>query len=197
VKLSEDRFYRNEKKMLFKIAQILNEEAIDLAKAGAEIIQLDEPALNFGKPPIKDCIEAIDIVFAGINKKKALYTYFGKLEKSLLAALQRSCVDIIGVDIVSDPKALALIRQQKWVKGLAIGCLDARNTKLETKTQLHKAFDVATKLVPCDRLYVNPSCGLEFLPYEQARQKLDCLVESVKSYNPKSQVLCCARKAGN
>jgi len=182
VKLSEDRYYRDEKPFLRSIAEILNEEAKTLAKAGAMLIQFDEPALGFGAPPLKQVIEAINIATQGVPAKTALSTYFGSLNGTL-EELQRCRVDVLGVDVVSDPKAIGAVKRQKWAKELALGCLDARNTKLESVTELHALFDVVTKRVPKDRLYVNPNCGLEFLPYEQARQKLDRLGEAVRRYD--------------
>ena len=181
VALSEDRYYRDVRPFLRSIAEILNEEARTLAKAGAVMIQFDEPALGFGKPPMKDVVEAINIATRGVQAKTALYLYFGHLNGAL-TALRSSRVDLIGVDVVSDPKSITAIRKQKWTKELALGCVDARNTKLESVTELHALFDVVKRVVPKGRLYANPNCGLEFLPYEQARQKLNRLVEAVRRY---------------
>jgi 5-methyltetrahydropteroyltriglutamate--homocysteine methyltransferase len=181
VKLSEDRYYKDERPFLRSIAEILNEEAHSLADAGAMMIQFDEPALGFGKPPIPQVVEAINIATNGLKVKKALYTYFGALAGGL-DALQKANVDVIGVDVVSNPKSLQAVNRIRWKKELALGCLDARNTKLESVTELHALFNVVTKRVPKDRLYVNPNCGLEFLPYEQAVQKLRRLVEAVRRY---------------
>jgi len=181
VSLSEDRYYKDERPFLRSIAEILNEEARTLAQAGAVLIQFDEPALGFGKPPIKQVVEAINIATSGVKAKTALYTYFGSLDGTL-EALQHCRVDLIGVDVVSDPKAIGAIKRLKWTKELAVGCLDARNTKLESVVELHALFDVVRKVVPQDRLYVNPNCGLEFLPFEQASQKLKRLVEAVRTY---------------
>ncbi len=181
VKLSEDRHYKRELPFLRRIAEILNEEARALAKAGAAFIQFDEPALGFGKPPIKQVVDAINVATEGVNAKTGLMTYFGSLDGQL-QALQRCHVDQIGVDVVSDPKAISAVRRTKWTKELALGCLDARNTKLESVTELHALFDVVTKVLPADRLSVHPNCGLEFLPYEQARQKLNRLTEAVRRY---------------
>lgn len=192
VTLSEDRYYRSERPFLRSMAEILNEEAKTLAQAGAILIQFDEPALGFalpatsgarqaGKPPIKAVVEAINIATAGVNAKTALYTYFGHLN-GVLEPLQRCRVDIIGVDVASDPKAIQAVRRTTWAKELALGCLDARNTKLESVEDLHALFDAVKRAVPLDRLYVNPNCGLEFLPFEQAHQKLKRLVEAVRTY---------------
>ena len=181
VKLSEDRHYKRELPFLRRIAEILNEEARALAKAGAAFIQFDEPALGFGKPPIKQVVDAINVATDGVSAKTGLMTYFGSLDGQL-QALQRCRVDQIGVDVVSDPKAIGAVRRTKWTKELSLGCLDARNTKLESVTELHALFDVVTKVLPADRLSVHPNCGLEFLPYEQARQKLNRLTEAVRRY---------------
>ncbi len=187
--LSEDRYYRQHRPFLRSMAEILNEEARALAEAGAVMIQFDEPALGFGKPPLKRILEAIHIATSGVKARTALYTYFGTLSAPTLQALQRCPVDVIGVDVVSSPKTLSAVMQVKWTKALALGCLDARNTKLESVAELHALFEVALKKVPIDRLYVNPSCGLEFLPFEQACQKLKRLVEAVKTYAPKTRLL--------
>ena len=181
VAMSEDRHYKNPAPFLRRMAEILNEEAHALAKAGAQWIQFDEPALGFGTPPIKSVIEAINIAVKGVRAKTAVYTYFGSLNGTL-AALQRCHVDLIGVDVVSDPKAIGAVKRQKWTTGVALGCLDARNTKLESITELHALFDVIGRALPLDRLTVNPNCGLEFLPYEQAAAKLRRLVEAVRTY---------------
>ncbi|MBI4353663.1 MAG: hypothetical protein HY595_00355 [Candidatus Omnitrophica bacterium] len=181
VKLTEDRYYKNDSRFLRKIAELLNEEAKALEAAGAPIIQFDEPALGFGKPPIKLILEAIAIATRGVKATTALYLYFGHLN-GFLEPLQKAPVDILGVDVASDPQAVGAIRKVKWTKQLALGCLDARNTKLESVTELHALFDVVAKRLPLDRVCVNPSCGLEFLPYEQAVQKLRRLVEAVQTY---------------
>jgi 5-methyltetrahydropteroyltriglutamate--homocysteine methyltransferase len=181
VKLSEDRYYKNERPFLRSIAEVLNEEARALADAGAVMIQFDEPALGFGKPPMPQVLEALSIATQGVKAKKAVYTYFGALNGAM-EQLQKAPVDVIGIDVVSNPKSVQQVNRIKWTKELALGVVDARNTALESVTELHALFDVITKRVPKDSLYVNPNCGLEFLPYETAVQKLRRLVEAVRRY---------------
>ena len=182
VKVSEDRHYKAERPFVLKMAELLNAEARTLAEAGAPLIQFDEPALCLGKPDLKLALEAIGVAAKGLKVKTALYTYFGSLNGAL-ETLMRAKVDLIGVDVVSEPKTLAALKRTKITKELAVGCLDARNTKLESRRELHALFTVMKKRVPLDRLYVNPNCGLEFLPHAQARAKLRRLSEAVRSYH--------------
>jgi 5-methyltetrahydropteroyltriglutamate--homocysteine methyltransferase len=167
--------------LVLKLAEILNQEAKDLAAAGAPFIQFDEPAIGFGKTDVKLAVEAVNIASSGVKAKTAVYTYFGSAN-GWLAPLFKTKVDVIGVDVVSDPKMLGALKRVKVTKELGIGCLDARNTKLEQVKELHKVFDAVARIVPLDRVYVNPNSGLEFLPHTQAVAKVRRLVEAARAY---------------
>ncbi len=180
-RLSEDRHYKNERKFALKMAEILNAEAQALVEAGAPVIQFDEPSLVIDKPNVKLAIEALTIAIKGVKAKTAVYTYFGGLNGALQPLL-KTTIDIIGIDVVSEPKTLSrLARLKLGGKGLALGCLDARNTKLEPVNALKTILRAARKVVPKDQLYVNPNCGLEFLPHSQALTKLQRLVEAARA----------------
>ncbi len=178
--LCEDRHYKALRPLVMKLAEILNAEARALAAVGAPFVQFDEPAIGFGKTDLKLALEALKVAAAGVKAKTAVYTYFGSLNGSL-TALMKAPVDVIGVDVVSDSKALSALAKVKVTKELAIGCLDARNTKLESVKELQAILRAVSRRVDPKRLYVNPNCGLEFLPHTQARAKLRRLVEAVRS----------------
>ena len=178
---SEDWYYKKPRPFVLKMADILNAEARALAQAGAPFIQFDEPAVGFGKTDLKLAVEALGVATKGVTARTAAYTYFGSLNGGL-EALMRAKVDVIGVDLVSNPKMLGSLKRTKITKGLALGCLDARNTKLESVSELHALFDAVRKRVPADQLYVNPNCGLEFLPHTQALAKVHRLVQAVRTY---------------
>jgi len=196
--LSEDRHFKNERKFVLAMAEILNEEARALAKAGAPFIQFDEAALGFGlsaapgrwkrgaaqagKPNVKLAIEALNLAAKDVKATTGVSTYFGSLNGAI-DALFKARVDVVGLDVVSEPRAMAALKRVKPGKALALGCVDARNTKLESVTELHALFDVVAKRVPADQLYVNPNCGLEFLPHAQALAKIRRLGEAAKSFN--------------
>ena len=179
--VSEDRHYKTLRPFVMKLAEILNDEARALAAAGAPFVQFDEPAIGFGKTNMKLAVEALNLATKGVTAKTAVYTYFGSLNGGL-ESLMRAHVDIVGVDVVSDPKTLAALKRVKVTKELALGCLDARNTKLESVTELHALFNVVKQRVPLSRVYVNPNCGLEFLPHAQALAKVQRLVQAVRTY---------------
>ncbi|SVC65017.1 uncharacterized protein METZ01_LOCUS317871, partial [marine metagenome] len=63
---------------------------------------------------------------------------------------------------------------------LGLGVINARNTRMETEAEIKEAIQRVLPIVPTDRLYINPNCGLEFLPRETAYRKLVRMVEAVK-----------------
>ncbi|HEX9780714.1 MAG TPA: hypothetical protein VGB20_05805 [bacterium] len=179
--VSEDRHFRSPRRFVRRMAELLNEEAQALAAAGAAMVQFDEPAIGFGKTDMKLAAEGLAIAAQGVKAKTAVATYFGSLN-GLFDALMRTPVDVVGIDVVSDPTSLRSLSRARITKELGIGCVDGRNTKLETVTQLHAVFNALRRRVPLDRVYVSPNCGLEFLPHPQALAKLRRLGEAAASY---------------
>jgi 5-methyltetrahydropteroyltriglutamate--homocysteine methyltransferase len=73
-----------------------------------------------------------------------------------------------------------VIRRAPFTKKLGFGVMDARNTRLESADYLVEQVRRIEDVVPLDRLYLNPSCGLEYLPREVAQAKLQRLAEGAK-----------------
>ena len=157
------------------------EEAKELEKAGAKFIQLDEPSLCYNSDKIELAMKAIEKTFENINCKKVLYLYFGNV-KSLFPRILSAPVDVIGVDVVSKPENLDVILNNDFKQDLILGALDARNTKIESEEELFGLFDRVTNKIRPEKIYISPSCGLEFLPHEAAVKKLKRMVEAVKNF---------------
>lgn len=180
--LSLDEFYHDEEKLVFDLAEILHKEVGKLEQEGAKIIQIDEPSLCFNPDMLRLAGESLNIITKGITAKIALYLYFGSI-KRLIPYLFDLPVDIIGIDVVSKKENLDLLLGCHGVKGIGLGCVDARNTKMETESELCAIFEKVTRKIPSDQIHVNPSCGLEFLPHAEAQKKLKNMVQSVRKFN--------------
>lgn len=184
-RLSENRCYRSENKLILDIARLLNEEVKRLESIGIEYIQIDEPSLAYEPPDdIRCIIEAINIVFDGcLSAKKALYIYFGSVSNRVLSKLLRCDIDILGLDALCDNvDIIKLIKGSDFTKELGFGCVDARNTKIENPDALKLLFDRVSRVISPDRVYVGPNCGLEFLPHDRAVAKLNNMVRAVKEW---------------
>ncbi|MSQ15616.1 MAG: methylcobamide--CoM methyltransferase [Dehalococcoidia bacterium] len=177
--LSEDTYYHDKRALVNALAAVLNQEAKALAEAGAEFIQFDEPSILKAPADFPIVKEAMSVLTAGVNAKLALYTYFGEAGE-LAQQLFSLPFQVFGLDFVMGPNNYAALKSFPGDKDLAMGIVDARNTKLETVDEIVAAVKKAKEHVSLDRLYLNPSCGLEFLPRRNAYDKLVRLTEGAK-----------------
>jgi 5-methyltetrahydropteroyltriglutamate--homocysteine methyltransferase len=181
-RLSLDEFYHDEEQLVMDLAEILHEEAESLSEEGAEIIQIDEPSLCFHPDKLNLVKESLKVITEGIRAKFALYLYFGSI-KELVPHLFELPVDLIGVDVVSKKENLDLLLDSGGKKEIGLGCVDARNTMMEKQSDLIALFKRVAKRIPADKIWVSPSCGLEFLPHADAQKKLRSMVEAARRFN--------------
>ena len=161
------------------LVPILNREARALQAAGATVIQFDEPSILKHKEDIDLFAEAIQGVTDGITATTGVSTIFGDAS-GVHERLFGLPVDIVGLDFVMGPGNFDLIRDLPQDKMLGCGIVDARNTRLESVEEVAYSIVRINRSVPFDRLHVNPSCGLDFLPRPNARAKLARLVEGAR-----------------
>lgn len=179
-RLSRNAHYPTFREFLLALARALNAELQALAAAGAEIIQVDEPALCRAGEDYATAAEAMAVLTAGVHARTVLATYFGDVG-GIYPQILELPFDIIGLDFVAGHRNWEVLRAAPFTKELQFGILDARNTRVETTAELVEAIRRITEVVPPERLMVSPSAGLEFLPHGVARRKLRALVEGTRA----------------
>ena len=184
--LSTDSHYGDRRHLVLDLAQALHEEALALAAAGATVIQVNEPAILRLKEDVPLLVEAVAVMLdslpasgRGVQAETSLHTWFGDAD-GILPQLLELPVDFIGLDFVSGPGNWEALGRTVFTKGLGFGIVDARNTKMESADEIAGQIRRVSEFVPADRLHVNPSCGLEYLPREVAFDKLKRMVEGVR-----------------
>ncbi len=168
--------YRDLERRVEDYATALAAEVAELAAEGAELIQVDEPAIV-----LEDA--AFDLFAAGIRAlveakgaaRLALYISFGDVS-TLYARLQELPVDVLGLDFTYSPQLVERIAVEGSAKALGLGLIDGRNTKLEPEAEVAAALERLLPAIRGDVAYLNPSTGLEFLPRDRAFRKLRHLV---------------------
>ncbi len=177
--LSADSHYNDRRRLVLDLAEALNQEAKALAAAGAPLIQVNEPAIIKHKDDAPLLREAIAKMLDGVGAETALCTWFGDAD-GILPQLLDLPLDVIGLDFVRGPANWDALARGPYTKRLGFGIVDARNTRLESEDEIAEQIKRISGLVPVDRLDVNPSCGLEYLPREVAFEKLKRMVEGVR-----------------
>jgi 5-methyltetrahydropteroyltriglutamate--homocysteine methyltransferase len=175
--------YRNLSALVMDLSEVLAIEVSALAGAGAQVIQVEEPAIL--KQP-RD-LPLLHKALSGLSQAKgsarlALYTYFGDATP-LYEALQKLPVDILGLDFTYAPKLPAKIARLGSKRILGLGLIDGRNTRMETAEEVCPILEKILPRLPGGLAYLTPSCGLEYLPREKAGAKLRLMRELKETFH--------------
>jgi 5-methyltetrahydropteroyltriglutamate--homocysteine methyltransferase len=179
--------YADQADLVLDIARILNREARALAAAGAAILQVDEPFLA-GYPEHADlAIRALNVVFEGVEgPTRALHVCYGNRYARpaweghydfLFPAVLEARIDQLVLEFARKGyDDLELFKRYPNVPfALGLGVIDVKSAQVEpvdvVATRIRRGLDV----LPPDRLFVNPDCGLRHLPPEAARAKLHAM----------------------
>ncbi len=178
-KFSKNEFYKSFDDMVLRLAEELNKEVLHFDKRRrAPIIQIDEPAILRNKNDIELFSKAFAKLVDNVKVSKiALYTYFGDAE-GVIDKLQELPTEIIGLDFVYGTKNRNLLNGFK--KQLGLGIVDARNTRLEDKADLIVSIIKSTEFIDPENIFVNPNCGLIYLPRDTVKQKLENMVGATR-----------------
>ncbi len=189
------------------LAEILAEELTALEAAGAKIIQVDEPAAIKYTDDYAIFERGIHAMVLSWNRRRgetrgsspsaggneregharlALHVYF-RDAGPLYYRLQQLPIDILGVDFTYDPKFLEQVQETGSSRPLALGLVDGRNTKLEKPGEVARTLEKILPKLAGDECFLNPSCGLEYLPRDRAYAKLALLpqIRSVLEGQPR------------
>jgi 5-methyltetrahydropteroyltriglutamate--homocysteine methyltransferase len=180
-KLSINRRGVRFKELLREFADAISREVGELANAGADLIQIDEPAILKNQKEFELLKTAIGEVAVDKGKAKlALYTYFGDAAP-LYRKFVKLPVDVIGFDFTYSPKLPGTIARLGCKKDLGLGLIDGRNTRLEGEEEVLATLRKLLPKIGSERVYLSPSCGLgEYLPRNTAFEKLKRTVSIVQ-----------------
>jgi len=174
--LSDNYYYRSFDKLAEAIAGILAEEASALIGEGCRHIQLDEPALPLYPRKMALASTLYGRIFEGIKEEFGIFIYFSSI-KPIAESLFGLPVKFIGLDLVSHPDDIKLLRRFDPDKKLVAGLFDGRNIMLENEKTIRARLDEIGTMVPFEQTLLSPSCGLECLPHKYAVAKLQRMGE--------------------
>jgi 5-methyltetrahydropteroyltriglutamate--homocysteine methyltransferase len=180
--LAIDKHYRSLEDRVLAVADAIAADVKGLGAAGATLVDVEDPGLVYDPQHIELAREAYRRI-AATGVPIAIQAYFFPADR-ILETLASFPVAQVGVDVRSrDTTALRRLDVFKG-KTVVLGVVDARNTRLETASELGKLVDEALKLVPSESLLLAPTTGLEYLPHDVATKKLTALAEAARGGVP-------------
>ena len=162
--------------LLDKLLPVYEELLIQLKEAGAEYVQIDEPALVFdlGRN-VKDAYKPAYEKFTALGSKipqLVVATYFGDIVHNIDTLSSLKDLYAIHVDLVRNPEQLdTVIKALGPKQTLSVGVVDGRNI---WKTNFKRAIEIvetAIQKIGKDRVIVASSSSLLHTPHTLASEK--------------------------
>jgi 5-methyltetrahydropteroyltriglutamate--homocysteine methyltransferase len=173
--------YPDRRSLVLDLARLVHDEVAALEAAGCAIIQIDEPAISTRPEELDLAIEAMAVVTAGVRAKTVSHICYGDFD-SIFPGLLDLPVTQLDLEAANrDFELLDVLRRWGWPadKELALGVVDVHRHRLESVADVRRGIERALELVPADRLYIDPDCGLKTRTWDEARDKLAVMMEAV------------------
>jgi len=179
---SFDEHYGSRAACCLALADVLAEEARALVEAGAEDVQIDEPAISGRPDELPWIAEALGRVSRALEGKARswLHVCYGDFAP-LLPELVSLPVDVLSLELSHASEAtLHALRALPATKGLAAGVVDAANPEVESAATIRARIERVLRHVPAERLWAAPDAGLRALPGAAARAKIEALLAAAR-----------------
>jgi 5-methyltetrahydropteroyltriglutamate--homocysteine methyltransferase len=182
---AQNDFYKNEEDLTMDYAVAVNEEIQDLFRAGADIVQIDDPYME-GRPEKarRYALPALDRALEGVTGTTAIHLCFGYAAiihdrppaYRFLSELAESRIRQISIETGQSNLDCSVL--EKFAdKQIILGVLDLSTNEVETPQTVVARIRRALPYVSADRLVIAPDCGMKYLPREVAFNKMKAMVE--------------------
>ncbi|TNH03674.1 5-methyltetrahydropteroyltriglutamate--homocysteine S-methyltransferase [Testudinibacter sp. TR-2022] len=173
-----------------QIALALNDEVLDLEKAGIKIIQIDEPAIREGLPLKRAdwnayldwACEAFRLSSFGAQDSTQIHTHMCYSEfNDILPAIAGMDADVITIETSrSDMELLTAFGDFKYPNEIGPGVYDIHSPRVPTAGEIEHLLRKALDVIPAERLWVNPDCGLKTRAWPETNAALEVMVNVTK-----------------
>ncbi|HSE94778.1 MAG TPA: methionine synthase [Methylomirabilota bacterium] len=177
---SFDDHYPNRKAACLALAREVRKELAALLEAGAKVVQIDEPALSVRPEELPFAVEAMHLVVDGLPAYYIVHACFGAFE-TIYPGLLELPVDNLDLAIShSALDLLAMFEKNPFTKDLSLGVLDVHHHGVEPPAEVKARIMRGATVLPAERIWVDPDCGLKTRTVDEARGKLAAMMTAVR-----------------
>jgi 5-methyltetrahydropteroyltriglutamate--homocysteine methyltransferase len=173
--------------LTLSLAEALNREIRALFEAGAPLVQVDENALTLIGPDDdaerRLAADAFARLTDGLGARHlSLAVTMGNAEHAGASLFYDAPFSSYLFDLIAGPDSWRVIAQAPTDRGIVAGVADARNTRRDDEAVMIWAGRYAAALNGrgLDRVGLAPSTGLEYLPRDRAKAKIEALAEAAR-----------------
>jgi 5-methyltetrahydropteroyltriglutamate--homocysteine methyltransferase len=185
-----DDHYGDEARLAMDFAAAVNDEIHDLIRAGADVIQIDEPYLQARVEKARAyAIPAINRALDGVRVPTVLHTCFGYglivpgkqtgASYPFLEELRETAAQQISIEAAQPQLDLAVL-ECMGDKTMMVGVLDLGTEEVESSETVAERIRAALRHIDARRLVLAPDCGMKYLSRAAAFGKLQAMVRAAQ-----------------
>lgn len=173
-----------------QIALALNDEVLDLEKAGIRVIQIDEPAIREALPLKRAqwdeylawACESFRLTSTDADDSTQIHTHMCYSEfNDILPAIASMDADVITIETSrSDMELLDAFVKFKYPNDIGPGVYDIHSPRVPTEAEVEHLLRKALNVINQRRLWVNPDCGLKTRGWAETHAALEVMVKVTK-----------------
>ncbi|MCX8745529.1 5-methyltetrahydropteroyltriglutamate--homocysteine S-methyltransferase [Snodgrassella sp. B3882] len=173
-----------------QIALALNDEVLDLEKAGIRVIQIDEPAIREALPLKRAqwdeylawACESFRLTSTDADDSTQIHTHMCYSEfNDILPAIASMDADVITIETSrSDMELLDAFVKFKYPNDIGPGVYDIHSPRVPTEAEVEHLLRKALNVINQRRLWVNPDCGLKTRGWAETHAALEEMVKVTK-----------------
>ncbi|MES1980957.1 MAG: 5-methyltetrahydropteroyltriglutamate--homocysteine S-methyltransferase [Pseudomonadota bacterium] len=154
-----------------QIALAIRDEVQNLEQSGIAIIQIDEAALREGLPLKQSdrpfyldwAVRAFRVCASGVRDDTQIHTHMCYSEfNDILPAIAAMDADVITIETSrSDMELLEAFRKFSYPNDIGPGVYDIHSPRVPGTEEMLRLMRKALAVIPAQRLWINPDCGLK------------------------------------
>jgi 5-methyltetrahydropteroyltriglutamate--homocysteine methyltransferase len=174
-----------------QIAFAIRDEVVDLEKAGAAVIQIDEAALREGLPLRQGdwqtyldwAVECFRITSSGVDDTTQIHTHMCYSEfNDIIASIGAMDADVISIETArSQMELLDAFAGYHYPAEIGPGVYDIHSPRVPAVDEMASLLQAAAKRLPADQLWVNPDCGLKTRKWPEVRLAVENMVAAAQA----------------
>ncbi len=186
-------FVRNDQpryETCYQIALALRDEVADLEAAGIAMIQVDEPAIREGLPLRRHdwpaylvwSVDAFRLATSGVRDETQIHTHMCYSEfNDILDAVARMDADVLSIESSrSRMELLTAFGLRRYPNDVGPGIYDIHSPRVPAIQEMTALLVLAAGVLPVERLWVNPDCGLKTRGWPETVATLANMVEAAR-----------------
>ncbi len=169
-----------------QIALAIRDEVADLEAAGIKLIQIDEPALREGLPLRRAdwdayltwAVEAFRLSACTVRDDTQIHTHMCYSEfNDIMPSIAAMDADVISIETSrSNMELLKTFGDFDYPNDIGPGIWDIHSPCAPEQAEMTKLLRKAADVIPAERLWVNPDCGLKTRSWLETEANLRNLV---------------------